>query len=316
MTARRPLPPIIRRAHVTRAAARAADVSDERLQRSDLRRVSHGLYRSSLFPEMPWSYLRLDEPPHGLDTASLAALTQVCGGFVSHTTAAHLYGVPLPPALAGDPRVHLTGPDQRRRAQRAGVVGHRRPLPERHRSVRFDVPAVTPERAWLDLAAMMDDGQLIDLVAAGDHLVHSPWVNGIRHSPLTTPARLDQELSTIGTFKGVRLARAALGLIRVGADSSPETALRLALVGAGLPEPELQVSPAPGAPFTADLAYPQWRIALQYDGGHHLTRAQQAIDARRDAWFQSHGWRVIRVTHEDLNNGFIRVIALVQQLFS
>lgn len=316
MTERRPLPPIIRRGHLTRAQARQHDVPDERLQRSDLRRVAYGLYRSELFPEVPWAFLGLPDPAHGLDAATLAELAGLCGGFVSHSSAAHLYGVPLPAELSRDPQVHLTGPDQRQRVQRSGVVGHRRPLPEHHRSARFDVPVVSPERVWLDLASQMGTHQVTDLVAAGDSLVHSPWVQGARRTPLTTPSRLAQELSSMGTFKGVRLARAALGLVRIGADSFPETALRLALVNAGLPEPHLQVSPSPAAAFTADLAYPQWKIAFQYDGEHHRSAEQQTTDARRDAWFQSHGWRVIRVTHEDLRNGFLRVIGLVHHLAS
>ena len=89
-----------------------------------------------------------------------------------------------------------------------------------------------------------------------------PWSPEGRRSPRTTTAALRSALLRAGRFKGVRTARAALELVRVGADSPQETALRLALLHAGLPEPELQLVLHPGRARSpdADLGWRQWRL--------------------------------------------------------
>ncbi len=53
-----------------------------------------------------------------------------------------------------------------------------------------------------------------------------------------------------------------------------------------------------------DLAYPDWLIAIEYEGEHHLTDpAQWAKDIRRHELLESLGWIVIRVTKTDLRGG-------------
>lgn len=103
-------------------------------------------------------------------------------------------------------------------------------------------------------------------------------------------------------LKGIVKARAATELIRPGADSAPETFLRLALTAAGLPEPELQLRIVPEDPYSpaADLGYRRQRVAIQYDGGHHLTREQQSRDNRRDESFNAAGWRYFKFNTDDL----------------
>lgn len=107
--------------------------------------------------------------------------------------------------------------------------------------------------------------------------------------------------------------RAALDRIRVGADSEPETLCRLALVDDGLPEPALQVRLDPDDPYShpADLALPEFRLAIQYEGEHHFSAAQQARDARRDAAFEAAGWTVFHVNREDLREDFRALCARV-----
>lgn len=306
------MPPVADRGHLTRAQALEHGVSDGRLRAGDLERLAHGLYRLKDRVVRPWTSLGLPEPGHGLDPDSLAALVRLTGSYLSHQSAAHLYGVPLSGDLERDTSIHVTGSTASNRTKRAGVTGHRRQLTSAETTQFIGIPVVTPERMWLDLAGILSADREDELIIAGDHLVTPPWWSGRRVEPLTTLAELEQVVDGAGTFKGVRLARSALPQVRVGADSRMETLLRLELMRAGLPEPELQVSPAPGSPFTADLAYPSWKVALQYDGGHHLTREQQARDARRDACFQQHGWLVIRVTSEDLRHGCRRVVGLIK----
>lgn len=103
-------------------------------------------------------------------------------------------------------------------------------------------------------------------------------------------------------LKGIVKARAATELIRPGADSAPGTFLRLALTAAGLPEPELQLRIVPEHPYfpAADLGYRRQRVAIQYDGGHHLTREQQSRGNRRDESFNAAGWRYFKFNTDDL----------------
>lgn len=121
-------------------------------------------------------------------------------------------------------------------------------------------------------------------------------------------------LRASGRFHGRPAAREALDSVRVGADSPPETRLRLALVASGLPEPELQAALEPGDPFSpvADLAYRHVRLALQDDGAGHRTREQQARDARRDRYGQARGWTTLRVTWADGREDFRGVVAVVR----
>ena len=115
-------------------------------------------------------------------------------------------------------------------------------------------------------------------------------------------------------MKGVEKARLALDEMRVGADSFPETFLRLALLDARLPEPELQLrlDPEDTRSPAADLGYRRYRIALQYDGAHHLTRDQQSRDNRRDEAFRGAGWAYFKVNVDDLAEGFDSVIARIK----
>src|SRR4029079_13922230 len=109
-------------------------------------------------------------------------------------------------------------------------------------------------------------------------------------------------------------ARLALDEMRVGADSFPETCLRLALREARLPEPELQLRLSPEDPRSppADMGYRRYRIAVQYDGAHHLTREQQSRDNRRDEAFRSAGWAYFKANADDLAEGFDSVIARIR----
>jgi hypothetical protein len=103
--------------------------------------------------------------------------------------------------------------------------------------------------------------------------------------------------------------------MRVGADSGPESLLRLAIADAGLPEPGLQVPLRAGDERSpsADLGYRHRRIAIQYDGGHHLGDAQIFSDRRRDKAFESGGWTVLVFGKSDLADDFQQAIATIKR---
>ena len=94
-----------------------------------------------------------------------------------------------------------------------------------------------------------------------------------------------------------------------GADGrrvAEETETRLLLVDAGLPEPIVQHDVHDGRRLIAriDLAYPQWKIAIEYEGdGHRTDAAQWRRDIQRQRDLEDRGWLVIRITQLDLTDG-------------
>jgi hypothetical protein len=115
---------------------------------------------------------------------------------------------------------------------------------------------------------------------------------------------------------GVGKLRAALPSIRTRSASRPETRCRLALVEAGLPEPALNfdVVEHGRALGCVDLAYPELRIAIEYEGEHHLLDPEQwARDIERYDRLREAGWVVIRVTKTELFRSPNLLIARVRR---
>lgn len=291
MHAPAPLPRRLAAAPFTVYEARAASLSAGRLRSADLNTAGRALYLPA-----DWEFDLC-----GLARALSAATP---GAWISHLTAAVLLGLWLPSWFLGCRELHLSKPRTLPPVRRDGVVGHT--------MLAFDdevmdwegIRISTPARTWLDLARMVP---LEDLVAVGDQLVRQPRSGlEIRTEPWATLPQLKSMLLRHPKLQGIVKARLAADLIRSGADSAPETFLRLALTAAGLPEPELQVRLEPGDDYSpaADLGYRKDRIALQYDGGHHLTREQQSRDIRRDEAFIAAGWRYFKFNADDLQGGF------------
>lgn len=154
------------------------------------------------------------------------------------------------------------------------------------------------------------------LVAIGDELVRIPRL-GLegRAEPYSCLEQLRTLVAGHPNLQGVVRARQALDLMRIGADSAPETFLRLAMLDAGLPEPELQIllRPADARSPSADLGYRRRRLAIQYDGGHHLLELQKLSDRRRNKAFEAAGWTVVIVRKEDLDDGFSGAIKEIKR---
>ena len=171
----------------------------------------------------------------------------------------------------------------------------------------------TRERTWLDMARLLP---LKDLVAMGDELIRipRPGLEGREH-PYASVDHLRSIINRHPNLQGVVRARQALDLMRVGADSAPETFLRLAMLDAGLPEPELQLSLRLGDARSpsADLGFRLRRVAVQYDGGHHLQEPQQLSDRRRDKAFEAAGWSVIILDKADLDDDFATALGRIKR---
>ncbi|MEV5051808.1 MULTISPECIES: DUF559 domain-containing protein [unclassified Arthrobacter] len=286
-----PLPAHLSAAPFTVYEARAASLGSARLRSSDL--ASAG---------------RLIHVPVGweFEIRSLARALSAAtpGAWISHLTAAVLLGLWLPTWYRGCRELHLSKRRTLPPVRREGVVGHTVLAFDDELMVLDGIRMSTPARTWLDLARILP---LDDLVAMGDQLVRRPRPGlESRTEPWTTLPELNTMLKRHPKLKGIVKAREATALIRPGADSAPETFLRLALTAAGLPEPELQLRIVPEDPYSpaADLGYRAQRVAIQYDGGHHLTREQQSRDNRRDESFNAAGWRYFKFNADDLADDF------------
>jgi G:T-mismatch repair DNA endonuclease (very short patch repair protein) len=101
-----------------------------------------------------------------------------------------------------------------------------------------------------------------------------------------------------GNVAARRAAQLADGL----AESPPETRLRLLLHRSGLPLPVAQFDVCADGRFVArvDFAWPDRRVAVEYDGAWHGDPAQLPKDRRRLNRLAASGWRVQFVTREDM----------------
>ncbi|WP_223693919.1 endonuclease domain-containing protein [Leifsonia poae] len=180
-----------------------------------------------------------------------------------------------------------------------GVTGHQL-TPTGQRVVQVGgMRVLAPEEAWVQLGSLLTPEELTvigDFLLTGDE----PYS---RNPPPVTRAQLDGALRRHGRHRGVRNLRLAAPRIRYGSLSPQESRLRLALEDAQLPSPELNYRVAGPTGETAamiDLAYPAYRVAIEYLGDHHRSTAKvYRDDIRRREWLVERGWDVILVTAAD-----------------
>ncbi|WP_284983537.1 hypothetical protein [Arthrobacter sp. efr-133-TYG-118] len=279
-----PLPETLRGRSFTLSEQRDAGVSDNRAWNKDLRVASRGV-------RVPWGAAQ--ELSHTARLLTRISPRTVCCG----PTAAILWRCPLPLDLERQPLLHLLRWDGGNRPVRKGVAGRRVALEAADRRTVDGVPVTSPARTWLDLAALLP---LDDLVAAADHFIcRQSRSFGHNRAALCTLEDLRSQVEGNPGIRGRRNARLALELARVGADSVPETKLRLAIGRRGLPEPELRfvVQDSAGRELAwPDLAFPRYKVAVNYDGSHHLTATQKESDIRRDESIAAIGWTSVTIT--------------------
>lgn len=219
--------------------------------------------------------------------ARAAASLVVPGAVVTGASAAVLWGVDLSD-LEGD--VEFTVPPGSHPRRHPGLVVRRTVLPPADIRVHAGVRVSTPEATVLRLARALPRD---DAVVAADRLVRATGIDleALRNranEPGAHPPRV----------------RAVCALADGLAESPPETRVRLFLRGGGLPEPVAQYEIRYRGDFVArvDFAWPEHKVALEYDGAWHGGKEQFARDRRRLNRLQEAGWRVVFVTAADLQD--------------
>lgn len=230
------------------------------------------------------------------------------GWFISRRSAALLLGVPAPAPPGQKVEVGSFWPT--RAPRRPEILGHRVMPSTLLLGSAFEVAMPSPADVWCQLASVCT---LWDLVAAGDAVLSGRRIlhaSGRRTSPLATSDQLAAAVERHRRSTGAPLLLLALPLLRCPVDSPPESFLRMLIVEAGLPEPDVNCAVEVfDRVLHADLGYPLWKIAIEYEGAHHFESIEQARrDAQRVEEMRSAGWRVLRVTALDLRDpvGFLR----------
>lgn len=277
----RDLPPELIVRPFTSAQARDAGVSWKVLQSRRFRRLFPDVYVHSAVSL-------------SLETWLVAVLLVMPDdAVVSGVSAARLWGFDP----SGHPELHVSTRRTTRTCRLPGVVLHRH-LREIPSVVRRGLPVTSPERTVVDCARRLGHVQLVQLV---EHLLR------------TTTMQLS-DLRTLAQHRpwhGVVRTRRALALVREGAESPRETTVRLMLVLARLPEPQVNVEVVDAlGVFVArvDLLFARWKVVVEYDGSHHDTdpRQRQRDRERREA-LEGLGYRVIVVTAVDLHRPYLVV---------
>lgn len=141
-----------------------------------------------------------------------------------------------------------------------------------------------------------------DLVAVADHLIRVPRHPGGFRPPSGPPIALAEDLRSAmaaGRRLGAAKLREAESLARTGSSSRAESWLRLVLRDGGLPEPALDYDVRDGnGAFLgcSEIAYPQQRVAVEYESDLHLGRAQLERDIDKYTAYVAAGWTPVRLT--------------------
>ncbi|TFV61688.1 UNVERIFIED_ORG: DUF559 domain-containing protein [Bacillus sp. AZ43] len=251
-------------------------ITRRQLREGGFRRVVHGVYAD---PGLPMD--------HRLRCRGVALLLPEGAAIGGHSAAAW-HGAPF--AGAHDPVTVLRPADVLWRGPR-GTKVHRTPLSAAEVEERDAVPITTALRTAWDVAALESVGTA---VAALDAMVRA---GSVQVSDLEVMAE-----SSAGRW-GVTKVRRAYSLVDPRAESPPESRVRVACLLAGLsPVPQYEVRVDGGLVGRVDLAFPEARLAIEYEGAYHFEDGQIARDDERIARLVAAGWRVIRLSAMDLRD--------------
>lgn len=262
--------------------AREKGITRERTRAGDLDRPFRGI-------RAPWNPER-----SFVELCEAYAVAMSDDHFFSHATAGRLLGLPLPLEVQRSPVLHVTAVLPSRAPRASGVVGHHAKPEGVHTTTVKGLRVASAAQTWCDLATVLS---VRELIVVGDALVR-------RKQPLESMDRLRRTVNGGGGRRGARKLRVAFESVRPGVDSPQETEIRLIIVEAGLPEPIVNapIRNSHGA-FIAlgDLAYPEYRVLIEYDGAHHFAGDEQMYkDIDRLDNVMEEKWRVVRLNKTHL----------------
>ena len=255
----------------------------------------------------------------------------------SHSTAARLWGLPLPAPYEDELTLHVL---RGRAIERLGCTGHAG-LPSRQTALVRGLPVTSLADTWVDLGELAEPALTRDdLVVIGDAIAlaldralapvdeddDAAWADYVAASYDAEQATwsrraavgMDAEPAGVTTMREARdrrvrprgavLLDSALERVRPRVRSPQETRTRLMFVAAGLPEPETgaQIGTHSGWWGEFDLAWRRQRVAVEYQGAPHGTLASRRSDRAKFRLVEDEGWLVFEVFAHDLRPGVHR----------
>ena len=270
----RPIPDELKLGPVTIAQAHAVGVTRNQLRGLRFRRLARGLYAWGDLPENPAQAF----------AAELDRLPLGCA--LSGRSAAVVHGLDLWKQEATE----VTAPRAAGVRVRANVRVHRDELQLSDVVRRRGVLVTSALRTCFDLVRRLP---LVEAVVVADAMLHRHLVR--------MPDLLAYICAHPGS-RGIRQARTVAGLADARSESPMESRLRMIIVRAGLPRPEVQ-EPLRDTDQRVlarpDLAYPSSRLGIEYDGATH--RASLIEDNRRqNMLLRRFGIVLLRYTASDV----------------
>jgi hypothetical protein len=248
-----------------------------------------------LFPDV---YVPADAPDD-LATRSRAAFLLTRGrGVLGGYSAAELLAARCAPRDA-PAEVIVPGGELR---TRSGLVVHRDVLAADEVRTVSGVGVTTSLRTAYDLARwcpLVEAVVAMDALAARDGFAPGEVLELARRYPRA---------------RGRRALSRVVELADPKCDSAMETRLRMLMVLGGLPTPVVQHPVADERAHVVawlDLAYPEHRLGIEYDGLTHAEPRRYAADLRRHSRLLDLGWRVYRFTAADVLHRPDRTLALI-----
>ncbi|MFI6242712.1 hypothetical protein ACIBEF_22835 [Micromonospora sp. NPDC050795] len=222
------------------------------------------------------------------------------GAAIAGRSAAALYGAA---SVADHEPIDVLVPAGKRFGPVSGLVVHTGAITATDVAVRQGIPLTTPTRTCWDLAQWLPTEDAVAVIdrLAGQRLVALP--------------RLRADSRTwIGNRGWKRMARVA-DLADAGAESIPESRLRVRIVLAGVPTPVTQFVVERDGKFVArlDLAWPHLKVAVEYDGLWHDDPEQFHRDRRRLNRLLGEDWIVLHVTAKRFREDFDGFLAELRQ---
>jgi hypothetical protein len=205
----------------------------------------------------------------------------ICG-----LTAAWLYGADV--RREGDLDIHICCPEGRRIRSREGLKVCQETLGPDDITTIDGLAITTAVRTSFDCARWLRGVERVVVLDA------------LARSGLAPVDDVRAYIRTKHRLRNLRRAESALDLADPLAESAMETRVRVSIVEAGLPVPVSQYNVfGPDGVFVArlDLAYPELRLAIEYDGAFHWQ--QRRADDRRRSRLRELGWTVLVYSAED-----------------
>jgi hypothetical protein len=219
-----------------------------------------------------------------------AALLMPDGAALGGRSAAALLGAPAPDYR--DPVTVLVAPGMKW-AGPSGVRVHAADVASADVMVDEDgIRHTSPRRTAWDVATLETTATAIGVLDAM-----------VRAHLLDVDNLLELHRRPLAPWRS-RRARRAFELVDGRSESPPESWVRVGCALAGLPAPIPQFEVVLDGRWLArvDLAWPERRLIVEYDGEHHFDELQIVKDdVRLDQLVQA-GWRVIRLSAADLRD--------------